>query len=773
MGQMTPNGVTEQTNRVQEQNPDIALDALPQDFLGDVTDFFTSLDNAAQDDPAAAEAVNAFIQEIQQTTGLYTNDPDMQVQASSGMEQLNSAIQDSNMPEEIISSFNNIYTASIDSPHYLNVLNGFIQQGGNSISGIAGAAQRLDAERIAKRNDADNRASAAGTAAMIQNANNSLFDPEVIDAVAAKIWDNASEDFRDRIRAASERMYAPDAPPEQIAAALDDATEAMSTEVATSPDSTAREALTDMEASEDKANYVIELTIESTIDVEIHKRNREAQMSPDEEAAQRIALREQIAPAIEDLRNDPERMAALIARVDRDQALSNNNESYINTNFLRLGLAAYTAVSGEVPEGLESFNSVEFYQKQRDSVQENLSEARQELENLEQWSRSEGYNGDMLSSYALYQARDQVVTGELNLEVIDLQEQTENFITEQITASGQPLTPESLREILLNVDPALFAQSAELARRTGNDEYDPSSILAAMTQEFSNDQKAEFNSIMGFTGELSAAKIEYHEAREWREQEAERMRITAENDPDGLGLQNNHNFGAGMGIVSAIAPTDGSYMGSAMEAERSALENLARIRLGLDENATLPEFAMEQEAVLQSLSRETSVDQSEIQSTVAEMGFYGEHLDNAVAHISASLANNYNIAVSGDITQELTGFEYELSAEMSLEEQIETAFTQNGGTLTQQDIELIISEAGIDGAEFQVTLDEMIARYSNHEDFSIEPPVASAAAQYAPDAAEVAINQPIPSATPQPNEPEPEDQQYGHNGGVQSPSMIG
>ena len=180
MGQMTPDGVTEQANRAQEQNPDISIDALPQAFLGDVTEFFSALENAAQDDPGATEAVNALIQEIQQTTGLFTDNPDMQAQASSRMEQLNNAIQDSNMPEEIISSFNNIYTASVDSPHFLNVLNGFIQQGGGSISGIAGAAQRLDAEGQTRRERENNSASAAATANMVYdiqaNIQNSLDD---------------------------------------------------------------------------------------------------------------------------------------------------------------------------------------------------------------------------------------------------------------------------------------------------------------------------------------------------------------------------------------------------------------------------------------------------------------------------------------------------------------------------------------------------------------------------------------------------------------------
>lgn len=107
-------------------------------------------------------------------------------------------------------------------------------------------------------------------------------------------------------------------------------------------------------------------------------------------------------------------------------------------------------------------------------------------------------------------------------------------------------------------------------------------------------------------------------------------------------------------------------------------------------------------------------------------------------------------------------------ADMSVDDQIVLAFIENEGTLSQQDIELIVSEAGVDGSEFQMTVDTMIAKYSNHEGFRIDPPVTSAAAEYEPDEQDIAATEPAP--TQQPNEPEPEEQEYAY-AKTQSPAV--
>ena len=797
MGQITPDGVTEREMNPQESPPAVDFDIAPDPIMNE---FFSSLNGAVQQDAAAEEAVDLLINEIQKTTGLFTDSPDMQVQASSRMEQLNTAIQDSNMPEDIKSSFNNIYTTSIDNPQYLNVLNGFIMQGGGSISGIAGAAQRLNDEAIEKRNkENSSRAATATAAAIAQSANKYEFDPQIIDDAAQLMWENSSNAYKAKMLNISERMFDPSATPEEKQEAIEDGANAVSTEMATSSDENVRRLMSEMDSYEEKAAYVIELSIETSIDLQIEKDLKQnPSMSAEDQEKRRADLRENIAPEIEALKNDPERMERLMARVERDEALASNGNDYTNTNILRLGLAAYMAITGDTIDGLENFSSEDFYQNQREFVQANLDKAKQDLENIKQSQEQTGSQSSHFSSYILYQAQEQVETMELNLEVISLQENTENSIKDHIQANGGTLSENNLRDIMLDIDPALFAKSAELSRRTGNESHDTSNILTPLIQNMASDQAKELDGFMNFAAEVSAAKIDLYNTQEWKNTELQKLENATINDLDSLGADTQK-------IMNTLS--------LAMEEEKAALNKLAALRLGVDENS-LPEFAFAEEAVLQKLSLETTIDQTEINNILTGLGLDGDELAEVNSQITQRLTSQHNIEITqtedapapapeepsamdiraAEIAQQLAAMdsvsranleeivyndnwmgpmhnqmvekvEAQLTAQnpdfkfadMDMDDQIVLAFIQNDGTLTQQDIELIVSENGIEGPGFKTAVDELTEKYSNHPSYHIDPPVQSAAAEYQPVTADA------PDAA-QPPEQAPEDQSPAPNG---------
>jgi hypothetical protein len=155
----------------------------------------------------------------------------------------------------------------------------------------------------------------------------------------------------------------------------------------------------------------------------------------------------------------------------------------------------------------------------------------------------------------------------------------------------------------------------------------------------------------------------------------------------------------------------------------------------------------------QELAAMENVSHADLEQMVYNDGWFADH-DKMVSKVEA------------EILEMKPDFQF---AEMSVEDQIVMAFIENDGTLSQQDIELIISEAGIDGAEFQATFDDMIAKYSNHQDFNIDPPVASVADKYAPNERDIAAAEPTPTQTP--NEPEPKEQEYAQTNTTQNPAL--
>lgn len=807
MGQMTPDGVTEIQTSPQEQNPAAGFDVAPDPAI---SEFFNTLDNAVQEDPAAEDAIDLLIREIQETTGLYTDNPDMQAQAASRFEQLNSAIQDSNMPEEIKAAFNNIYTTSIDSPQYLNVLNGFIMQGGGSIAGIAGAAQRLEDERLAKRNEADNRAAAAGTAAMINT----------VQARIAADMDNFFEENAKWLRTV-----------------MNDACDAEKAH-----------------GSQAAADQVIEKTSPKL--EELIAKHRQENPNATEEDIQEIRnqFAERTAAEAQDAGLSDEAVGLINNGL---QTMGKNSRDIGIDNQLLFGTLMTSVASGHKlgteNSGIQSkedlSNLFDQYfdetsaklEKQRDE----LKETKEAYTTLEQsvnsiWGQTISFLGlndedqELMKQMESDIAEQEYILG-LQEEINALSRTEIEDLLKTIDHPSE-IDLDFLKQAVLNVNPELAAKTAELNELLGIESSNPIAQIQAILEndglELTEQERA---GLTDFITEVTAARSEAVDATEAREREAQILNDQAESNPDFVAVQ--HNNPPGMSNY-AIATTGIEHVAIAIDAERDALSKLAALRLDVDIDS-LPEFAVEQEAVFQKLSGRESIDQNEINEALKGLGLYGDNLAEANAHIAQSLTNEHGITVTGSlppeeikpppppapidfagidreaaqIAQELAGrdsmthaeleqivsdqiineserdrmtasikseletinpdFEF---AEMSVEEQIVQAFIENEGTLSQQDIELIISESGIDGAQFQTTVDAMIAKFDNHEAFSIDPPVGSAAAQYAPDLA-AASEEPAPAETNEPEQdqaqqPEPEEQEYAHNQATQSPALY-
>ena len=326
-----------------------------------------------------------------------------------------------------------------------------------------------------------------------------------------------------------------------------------------------------------------------------------------------------------------------------------------------------------------------------------------------------------------------------------------------------------LKQAVVNMNPDLASKVQELNGLMGLEQHNPIAQMQALLEdqglELTDVQRADLEN---FIEEFTALQADLAQA----EQEFNTQAEAAANmiSPDGILMQDD-TFGMNAGVISAIA-TPQMQVDMAYDEMQAAQERMANfvqaegVVIEQEPEQVAPEPEPEEPSYWETQTDIMAQQLAEM-DTVTRADFEQIMYDNMVID---GMRDGIGPMLEAKLLELVPDFEF---AEMSVEDRIIVAFIENQDTLSQQDIELIISEAGIDGAEFQATVDEMIAKYSNHQDFRIEPPVASAAAQYAPDEPEVAVNQPAPPAAPQPNEPEPEELQYARNGGAQSPSMIG
>lgn len=766
MGQMTPDGVTEIQTSPQEQNPAAGFDVAPDPAI---SEFFNTLDNAVQEDPAAEDAIDLLIREIQETTGLYTDNPDMQAQAASRFEQLNSAIQDSNMPEEIKAAFNNIYTTSIDSPQYLNVLNGFIMQGGGSIAGIAGAAQRLEDERLAKRNEADNRAAAAGTAAMIST-------------MQKKINDDLDDFFNKNAKAIAEAATA------ACATEKNQGSEAAAREYTDKLSPLQLEALdTFKKDNPDATEQDIRQFIDGMAEGNAEQLTTAGASTETADLAEEIT-REQLLSR-----------AGLLDKNltnNRNQSISRgeNNNDLITEFFKSAALGSSIGASiganiGTMEPGASSIQTkedlVEFIDARFEASTNQLAEQRLALEETKAEYRAleEDMNGffGQFQSILGFNDEDKEMMEQMKIDiaqqeqVLSLQEdinglmkvEAEKFLNNIDDPSDIDLN--LLKQAYLDMDPELATKTAQLNELLGLEDSNPIAQMQAMLEdqgvELTEEQRAD---LTNFIAEVTEKRTALTEAEQEFARQAEAALTTT---PDGILMPQNQDWGGVPSVVSPEARVDYAY--NEMVKKQQELEDYTR-----EQGVSIKEETAQKEApapapeepshmdvraaeMAQELAAKGNVTRADLEQMVYNDNWIGPMQDQMEAKLETELR-----AINPD-------FEF---AEMSVEDQIVMAFIENEGTLSQQDIELIISESGIDGAQFQTTVDAMVTKFDNHEAFSIDPPVGSAAAQYAPDLA-AASEEPAPAETNEPEQdqaqqPEPEEQEYAHNQATQNPALY-
>lgn len=756
MGQMTPNGVAELKENPQEPNPAAGIDAQP---LLPINEFFNALDSAVQEDPAAEDAANLLIREIQETTGLYTDNPDMQAQASSRMELLNTAIQDSNMPEEIKSSFNNIYTASVDSPQFLNVLNGFISQGGGSISGIAGAAQRLDEERIAKRNDADNRASAAATASMvydiqknIQNSLGNFFDRNkeaIAQAASAAV---ATEKAHGTEAAA--QLFADKLTPLQI--------EELQAFRENNPD-----------ATEQDMRQLIDGMLEGSGE----------QLAAEGASTATVNRAEEIG------REQLESQMAQI-RQNADKLEQTNKDFTLETRDYASDIMAYFAAG--IDFTVDGFNSSQIETKADLNAlvdhmfeESSLSIAEQRAGLAELENEYATLNADISSFFGQFQSavglnsEEQALLDQMALDIaeqehiINLREEVNALSRVEVEGLMAQIEDPSdidvdfLKQAIVNMNPDLASKVQELNDLMGLEQHNPIVQMQALLEdqglELTDVQRADLEN---FIEEFTTLQADLAQA----EQEFAAQAEAAANmmSPDGI-LMQSETFGRSAGIISAVADpqmrVDLAY--DEMQKAQARMADFVQgegVAIEQEPEQVAPEPQPEEPSHWET---QTDIMAQELAAmeTVTRADFEQIMYDNMVID---GMRDGVSPMLEAKLLELVPDFEF---AEMSIEDHIIVAFIENQDTLSQQDIELIISEAGIDGAEFQATVDKMIAKYSNHQDFTIDPPVGTAAAQYEQDDPELAANEPAPLPAAQPSEPEPEEQQYANNSIAQNPTL--
>lgn len=753
MGQITPDGVTEQKTSQQEQNPAADFDVRPDPLINE---FFNTLEDAVQEDPAAEDAVDLLIREIQETTGLYTGNPNMQAQASSRMEQLNSAIQDSNMPEEIKSSFNNIYTTSIDSPHYLNVLNGFIQQGGGSIAGISGAAQRMEEERIAKRNDADNRAAAAGTAAMIQSA--------------ARV-NAANENYSNTMDDWTKKLLSGEITFEQYREEHDKASEAAFA----------------IAQTDEEARQIRDSQIE-----DVDNRVEKGELNDNQGEANKASIIENYQKISNDLTSN------------RNQSISSrDNQNDLRFDFLSAGLnidwgaekefdffnlGMGTNLNTENPtsptvQSKEDFNSLvdQYFDSTAEQIQQqkqDLQESKNEYDTLK--ADIESFWGQTTSLFGL-NAEDEALLEQMEADIaeqeyiLNLQEevntQTRAEVEKLLSKIDGPsdIDIDFLKQAFLEMDHDLVAKTAELDKLLGTEDSNPITQLQAMLEnqgaELTEEQRADLTEFIDTVTEMKS-KIAEADAELENQTEAYINRVSV----DGLVMQQDAGWG---GVPSVLAPEN--RLSYAMD-EKQRLQEEYEAYLQ-EQGASIPEETQQQEEAPAPAPDEPS--HMDVRAT--EMAQELAAMDNVTRADLEQMVYNDNwigpmqIQMEEKLEAELRANNPDFQfADMSVEDRITMAFIDNEGTLSQQDIELIISEAGVDGAEFQTTVDSMIEKYSGHESFRIDPPVASAAAEYEPGTPEIAAEKEPEPAKPneQEQELELEEQEYARTNTAQSPALY-
>ncbi len=736
MGQITPDGVADREMNPQESNPAVDFDITPDPIMNE---FFNSLNGAVQQDAAAEEAVDLLINEIQKTTGLFTDSPDMQAQASSRMEQLNTAIQDSNMPEDIKSSFNNIYTASIDNPQYLNALNGFILQGGGSISGIAGAAQRLNDEAIEKRNKENSSRAATATAAAIAQS-------------AARV-DAANENYSSAMDDWTKKLLAGEISYKQYREAADKDSEAALARALT----------------KDEAEQIRDHQITDT-----ERRGKQGELTSEQVENQKADINENFHQQMQKLGNGVDNnihQSAVNHAQDLDFATSLMVKQGSGINLKNDGL--------DIPDFETKADMNAMIEQIFADADQKLEDQKRALQDTEQeyTQLKNDYESAMgqFQTFLGFNDEEQALITQMEQDIAEqkytlaLQEEvntgTRAEIEKQMAKIEDPsdIDMNFIKQAFIDIDPELVAKTTELNQRLGVENHNPIVQMQAMLEdqglELTDQQRADLtdfiDTVTDLKTDLSAAQ-----------QELERQGDIAYGvNEDGSSRQQDSNFPGMAGKVNPFVYVDHAQqdvtetqekLNSYAQQQGVSLNSETQTE---DAPAPAPEepSAMDIRAaeIAQQLAAMDSVSRANLEEIVYNDNWMGPMHDQMIEKVEAQL------------TAQNPDFKF---ADMDIDDQIVLAFIQNDGTLTQQDIELIVSENGIEGPGFKTAVDELTEKYSQHPHYNIDPPVQSAAAEYQPVEADApGAAQPAQQA-PEHQAPAPDGQEdYAYNNDANRP----
>lgn len=746
MGQITPDGLE---NKPKDVTAMAGHDTAPQPAPTDVLahNFFRDLDLMVQSAPPAERdmaeiGANALIKEIREATGLQENRPGDDRFGASRIEQLNTAIQSSNLPENLKTSADDLFTAAVDSPHLLNRLAGLIQQGGGAIAGIAANAKQQEAQEEKRKAETERLLQTSAYASMVAAAT------AVAKGAAAAVFDAHAQRIGDAIthyNATRDLL-----PPEQRAQNLYD------------------------QAYKDATEEAFQTALEKT-------QEEQPELSTEKQAE--IAAKAAVAEAeksLDEQNVDAETKGLTIDLLqERVDALQHEVATGYNTkrehdqgqiSSLVLGALIGNTVTGEpAPSKAEITRQIdESYQAELaklnttlsmgDDINERISQIEQQIaakNSVAETMAERGRLDQAADSFAaaeelaneqkeLQDLKDglseQLETAALQKDILEISHKYQTQLLETVNEDMSNVDMAFIKSAILNAPEELYTKSAELNARMGQADYNPFEKLIADASNagLTEEQQAELNQLMS---DVQQKVTDLAAARKNVAMQASSL-LTS---PNGIIMSPQDGTMRAAGISPIATPEQ--RLDAAVEEMQTLQGDLSELAAqnGVvlqSDTAAAPAPAPSQPSYLQVESAKIAEHLASLsnpsRADLEEM-MYRAHLD------TGSMRDVALDAIEAKLDEIKPDFK--LREDLTLDEQIKMAFIENNGTLTPEDIGVLVGDAGYNGTEYQAKIDEIVGQYKNDPDFVIDPPIPSYSDTKMPIAK---VETPAPAPTPEP-----------------------
>lgn len=829
--------ITNNTIPLAEETPEIidaAMDIEPLDFL---TDTLVNFGEIAADNPDyASEKANALKEEIFDVFGITENNPEtLNPALESRIDALANAVM-SNEPEEIETATEALFNGAIDSPERLNQLAGYmLAQNGGHLAGLSvGGANPWQIAQDKARRETE-RAMNVATAGMANGGFGSRPDldammPDLINWMAENA-SNTTEKTQEHFLAI---MQDPNSTDAQKAAAGMALRESMIEDLKSNP------ATADL--SQDEFEYLADnLTAEFLFKNDPEKYPTidaaEAEVTKIIANAAHLAKNDPQAfkLLIESTKNFITQSVAADELLENISATSNaielteemKDSVVISLDYLQAGdesrieLYAGTGLSedGKTILNIEGQPTQYFMTTSSDNdtfspvnLQYAIAAENDKGHELAEQIRNSGLDLDQLSSETQDLLKD--------LDLYDIEKLAQSFadangthmhdawgylindpafidtvgnyglqqeIQSQLDDGQVFANDERLQEIAdqsLNTSDLINKQKdliAELEEQKENLEMDlGNSILGTFTLAKIKQIDTQITDANETITRIETAQAALQEAKEAQDQAEQNM-----DQAQDFALESGLRADAPSltDTFSTVAPIGGSDLGQAIDAKEASLIELANLRAGTELEGSALEQAIYEEAVLQSIGADGEINQSEINDILTSLGMYGEELDDAQNRITAFLADEYDVAVIGDVAPEMGSKEPTPESPEVIAARIanqaeqkvwEDVMDEGLQTISKEEIMARLEEKGISGDLLFSSTEQLIAdfQYDIGENAvtGLEYPESVAEEYNVGENNAPVIEEPAApteeTPTVQPANYDPDDPQYQNTGGA-------